>query len=135
MGMISEFKDFINKGNVVDLAVGVVIGGAFGKIVSSFVDDLLMPIIGNLMGGASLKDLKHVFAPAVLDAAGKVVTPENAFRYGSFIQTILDFLIIAFAVFLVVKAVNKIKKAEEAAAGPSATEVLLTEIRDVLKSK
>lgn len=135
MGMISEFKDFINKGNVVDLAVGVVIGGAFGKIVSSFVDDLLMPIIGNLMGGASLKDLKHVFAPAVLDAAGKVVTPENAFRYGSFIQAILDFIIIAFAVFLVVKAVNKMKKAEEAAAGPSPSEVLLTEIRDVLKSK
>lgn len=135
MGMISEFKDFINKGNVVDLAVGVVIGGAFGKIVSSFVDDLLMPVIGNLMGGASLKDLKHVFAPAVLDAAGKVVTPENAFRYGSFIQAILDFIIIAFAVFLVVKAVNKMKKAEEAAAGPSPSEVLLTEIRDVLKSK
>lgn len=133
MGMVSEFKDFINKGNVVDLAVGVVIGGAFGKIISSFVGDLLMPIIGNLMGGASLNDLKHVFAPAVMDAAGKVVTPENAFRYGSFIQTILDFIIIAFAVFLVVKAVNKMKKAEEAAAGPSATEVLLGEIRDLLK--
>jgi large conductance mechanosensitive channel len=133
MGRLSEFKDFINKGNVVDLAVGVVIGGAFGKIVSSFVDDLLMPIIGNLMGGASLKDLKHVFAPAVLDAAGKVVTPENAFRYGGFIQTILDFIIIAFAVFLVVKAVNKMKKAQEEAAGPSATEVLLGEIRDLLK--
>ena len=136
MGMVSEFKDFINQGNVVDLAVGVVIGGAFGKIVSSFVDDLLMPIIGNLMGGASLKDLKHVFVPAVMDAAGKVVTPENAFRYGSFIQTIMDFLIIAFAVFLVVKAVNKMKKAQEAAvAGPSATEVLLGEIRDLLKTR
>lgn len=136
MGMVSEFKEFINKGNVVDLAVGVVIGGAFGKIVTSFVDDLLMPVIGNLMGGASFTDMKHVFAPAVLDAAGKVVTPENAFRYGSFIQTILDFVIIAFAVFLVVKAVNKMKKAEEAApAAPSATEVLLGEIRDLLKSK
>jgi large conductance mechanosensitive channel len=136
MGMVSEFKEFINKGNVVDLAVGVVIGGAFGKIVTSFVDDLLMPVIGNLMGGVSFKDLKHVFTPAVLDAVGKVVTPENAFRYGSFIQTILDFVIIAFAVFLVVKAVNKMKKAEEAApAAPSATEVLLGEIRDLLKSK
>ncbi len=133
MGMISEFKEFINKGNVVDLAVGVVIGGAFGKIVTSFVDDLLMPIIGNLMGGVSFKDLKHTFAPAVLDAAGKVVTPENAFRYGSFIQTILDFVIIAFAVFLVVKAVNKMKKAEEAVAAPSTTDVLLGEIRDLLK--
>ena len=133
MGMVSEFKEFINKGNVVDLAVGVVIGGAFGKIVTSFVDDLLMPIIGNLLGGASFKDLKHVFTPVVVDAAGKVVTPENAFRYGSFIQTIIDFLIVAFAVFLVVKAVNKMKKAEEAAAAPSATEVLLTEIRDLLK--
>ena len=136
MGMVSEFKEFINKGNVVDLAVGVVIGGAFGKIVTSFVDDLLMPIIGNLMGGASLKDLKHVFTPAVVDAAGKVVTPENAFRYGSFIQTILDFLIIAFAVFLVVKAVNRMKRAEEAApAAPSTTEVLLGEIRDLLKNR
>ncbi|HEX4946034.1 MAG TPA: large-conductance mechanosensitive channel protein MscL [Blastocatellia bacterium] len=132
MGMVSEFKDFINKGNVVDLAVGVVIGGAFGKIVSSFVDDMLMPVIGNLMGGASFKDLKHVFTPAVLDAAGKVVTPENAFRYGSFIQTIIDFIIIAFAVFLVVKAVNRMRK-EEAAAGPTPTEVLLTEIRDLLR--
>lgn len=136
MGMLSEFKEFINKGNVVDLAVGVVIGGAFGKIVTSFVDDLLMPVIGNLMGGVSLSDLKYVFAPAVMDAAGKVTTPENAFRYGSFIQTILDFLIIAFAVFLVVKAVNKMKRAEEAApAAPSATEVLLGEIRDLLKNK
>ncbi len=133
MGMISEFKDFINKGNVVDLAVGVVIGGAFGKIVTSFVDDLLMPIIGNMMGGVSFADMKHVFAPAVMDAAGKVVTPENAFCYGSFLQTILDFIIIAFAVFLVVKAVNRMKKTEEAAAGPSASEVLLTEIRDLLK--
>jgi len=134
MGMISEFKEFINKGNVVDLAVGVVIGGAFGKIVTSFVDDLLMPVIGNAIGGVSFKDLKYVFAPAVLDATGKVVTPENAIRYGSFVQTILDFLIVAFAVFLVVKAVNKIKKAEEAAAAaPSTTEVLLTEIRDLLK--
>ncbi|MBL8206995.1 MAG: large-conductance mechanosensitive channel protein MscL [Blastocatellia bacterium] len=132
--MVSEFKEFINKGNVVDLAVGVVIGGAFGKIVTSFVDDLLMPVIGNAIGGVSFKDLKYVFAPAVLDAAGKVVTPENAIRYGSFVQTILDFLIVAFAVFLVVKAVNKIKKAEEAAAAaPSTTEVLLTEIRDLLK--
>ncbi len=133
MGMVSEFKDFINKGNVVDLAVGVVIGGAFGKIVTSFVDDMLMPVIGNLMGGVNFKDLKHVFAPAVMDAAGKVVTPENAFRYGSFIQTILDFLIIAFAVFMVVKAVNRMKRAEAVVAAPSTTDVLLSEIRDLLK--
>ncbi len=133
MGMVSEFKDFINKGNVVDLAVGVVIGGAFGKIVTSFVDDMLMPVIGNSMGGVSFKDLKHVFAPAVMDAAGKVVTPENAFRYGSFIQTILDFLIIAFAVFMVVKAVNRMKRAEAVVAAPSTTDVLLSEIRDLLK--
>ena len=135
MGMVSEFKEFINKGNVVDLAVGVVIGGAFGKIVTSFVNDLLMPGIGQAMGGASLSDLKYVLAPAVVDAAGKVVKPENAFRYGSFIQTIIDFLIIAFAVFLVVKTVNKLKKQEEVAVGPSPTEVLLGEIRDILKSK
>lgn len=135
MGMLSEFKEFINKGNVVDLAVGVVIGGAFGKIVTSFVGDLLMPIIGQIMGGASLADLKYVFTPAVIEA-GKVVKPENAFRYGSFIQTILDFLIIAFAVFLVVKVVNRMRrKVEEAPAGPTPTESLLTEIRDLLKSR
>lgn len=136
MGMVSEFKEFINKGNVVDLAVGVVVGGAFGKIVTSFVNDLLMPIIGQILGGTSFSDLKYVLAPAVTDAAGKIIKPENAFRYGSFVQTIIDFLIIAFAVFLVVKAVNRIKKKEDAApAAPPATEVLLSEIRDILKAK
>lgn len=136
MAILKEFKDFVNKGNVLDLAVAVVMGGAFGKIVTSFVNDLLMPVIGNFMGKTSLTDLKYVFAPAVLDQAGKVVTPENAFKYGSFIQTIVDFLIISFAIFLMVRTINKMKKEAEAApAAPSATETLLTEIRDLLKQK
>lgn len=136
MAILKEFKDFVNKGNVLDLAVAVVMGGAFGKIVTSFVNDLLMPVIGNFMGKTSLTDLKYVFAPAALDQAGKVVTPENAFKYGSFIQTIVDFLIISFAIFLMVRTINKMKKEAEAApAAPSATETLLTEIRDLLKQK
>ncbi len=92
-----------------------------------------MPIIGNMMGGASFSDLKYTLAPAVLDAAGKVIKPENAFRYGSFIQSIVNFVIIALAIFMVVKAVNKMKKAQEVAAGPSPAEVLLGKIRDLLK--
>ena len=92
-----------------------------------------MPVIGNMMGGASFSDLKYIFAPAVMDAAGKVIKPENAFRYGSFIQSIVNFVIIALAIFMVVKAVNKMKKAQEVAAGPSPTEVLLGEICDLLK--
>jgi large conductance mechanosensitive channel len=136
MALLQEFKDFINKGNVLDLAVAVVMGGAFGKIVTSFVNDLLMPLIGSFLGKSSLTDLKYVFAPAVLDAAGKIVTPENAFKYGSFIQTIVDFLIIAFAIFLMVRTISKMQKAkEEAPAPPSASETLLTEIRDLLKAR
>lgn len=128
--MLKEFKAFAFKGNVVDLAVGVIIGGAFGKIVTSLVNDIIMPIIGIILGGISFTDLKYVITPAD-EAAG---VAGSAIMYGQFIQNILDFLIIAFCIFLMVKAVNATKKKEEAApAKPAEDIVLLTEIRDLLK--
>ena len=145
MKFFKEFKDFINKGNVVDMAVGVVIATAFGKITSSLVADIIMPLIGTLTGGISVSDLKYVLTPAVLDEAGAVLTPENAIRYGAFIQFVIDFLIIALAVFVFVKVLNSAKNlrkkeeaVEEAPAPapepePTKEEVLLAEIRDLLK--
>lgn len=131
MSMMSEFKDFAMKGNVVDMAVGIVIGGAFGKIVSSFVADVLMPPIGLLLGGVDFSDLA-VTLRAAADGGEAVLM-----KYGVFIQTVVDFLIIAFAIFMVVKAMNNMKKKEEAAPpappAPSNEEVLLTEIRDALR--
>ena len=138
MGLIKEFKEFAMRGNVLDMAVGIVIGGAFGKIVSSFVEDILMPPIGVLLGGVNFSDLKIVFKQAVMDGEN-VVTPEVALRYGNFIQVIFDFLIITFAIFMLIKAVNKFnKKKEEAPAAPEAPPAdvqLLTEIRDLLQKK
>ncbi len=132
MSFVKEFKEFAVKGNVVDLAVGVIIGGAFGKIVSSFVNDIVMPPLGILIGGVDFKDLKVVLKTAV-DATIPAVT----LNYGSFIQAIFDFVIIAFAIFMAVKGINKLKKEEaaapEAPAAPPREEVLLTEIRDLLK--
>ena len=141
-----EFKAFINKGNVVDMAVGVVVATAFGKITSSLVADIIMPLIGLLTGGISVSDLKYVLTPAVLDEAGAVISPENAIRYGVFIQFVIDFLIIALAVFVFVKVLNSAKNlrkkeeivVEEAPAPapepePTKEEVLLAEIRDLLK--
>ena len=136
--MIKEFKEFALRGNVIDMAVGIIIGGAFGKLVTSLVNDLLMPLIGVLMGGVNFTALKIVLAEAELDVAGEIIKPEVAFMYGSFIQAVIDFLIIAFAIFMVVRAMNRMKKkeeaVEEAAAGPDEKE-LLTEIRDLLKEK
>jgi large conductance mechanosensitive channel len=133
MSMMSEFKDFAMKGNVVDMAVGIVIGGAFGKIVSSFVADVLMPPIGLLLGNVDFSDLAVTLRAA--GESGEAVL----ISYGSFIQTVVDFVIIAFAIFMVVKAMNSMKKKEEAAPAappaPSKEEVLLTEIRDALRSK
>ena len=134
---IQEFKDFAVKGNAVDMAVGVIIGGAFGKIVSSIVDDIIMPPIGWLIGGVNFSDLK-VTLPSEKLAEG-IEMKSATINYGNFIQTLIDFIIIAFCVFLLVKGINKLaKKKEEAPAPkpePSATEKLLTEIRDELKKK
>jgi large conductance mechanosensitive channel len=132
MSMMSEFRDFAMRGNVVDMAVGIVIGAAFGKIVSSFVNDVLMPPIGIAMGGVDFSDLAMVLKEASGDVAAVTL------NYGSFIQTVIDFVIIAFAIFMVVKSMNKMKKKEEekpaAPPEPSAEETLLTEIRDLLKN-
>ena len=133
-----EFKAFAMRGNVLDMAVGVVIGGAFGKITTSLVGDIIMPLISMLTGGVDFSAWKWVLREAVMEGA-EVVTPEVAVNYGNLIAVILDFIIIAFAVFCMVKAINKFhKKKEEAPAAPpepSAEEKLLTEIRDLLKEK
>ena len=134
--MIQEFKEFIQRGNVVDLAVGVVIGGAFGKIVGSFVEDVLMPPIGLMLGGADFSNLfinlsgKEFASIAAAKAAGA-----PTLNYGLFINNVINFIIIAFAIFLVVKAVNKLQAPPAPAAdpGPTKDQVLLTEIRDLLK--
>jgi large conductance mechanosensitive channel len=133
MSMMSEFRDFAMRGNVVDMAVGIVIGGAFGKIVSSFVNDVLMPPLGIIIGGVDFKDLSMTLK----QASGEIVAV--TLNYGSFIQAVIDFLIIAFAIFMVIKAMNSMKKKKEEAPTappkPSAEENLLTEIRDLLQNQ
>ena len=134
MGMMSEFKEFAMKGNVVDLAVGVVIGAAFGKIVSALVDGVIMPIIGLLTGGVDFSQAAWVLKDAVVGPDGAETAAAVAIKYGAFIQTIIDFTIIAFVLFLVIKAMNRMKKAEEAApAAPPEDVLLLREIRDLMK--
>ena len=134
MGMMSEFKEFAMKGNVVDLAVGVVIGEAFGKIVSALVDGVIMPIIGKITGGVDFSKAAWVLQDAVIGPDGKETAAAVAIKYGAFLQTIIDFTIIAFVLFLVIKAMNRMKKAEEAApAAPPEDVVLLREIRDLMK--
>jgi large conductance mechanosensitive channel len=143
VGFIKEFKDFAVRGNVIDLAVGIIIGGAFGKIVSSAVGDILMPPLGMLMGKIDFKDKKIVLQDAVTSieaGVSKIVTPEVAITYGSFIQNVIDFTLVAFAVFLLIKGINTLKKREAAAPppappAPSPTEKLLGEIRDLLAKR
>jgi large conductance mechanosensitive channel len=134
MGMIQEFKEFAVKGNMVDLAVGVIIGGAFGKIVDSLVNDIIMPIIGLIVGGV---DFSNLFIQMAGDSAATLDAAREAgatLAYGNFITVIINFLIIAWVLFLVIKAMNSMKKAEEAApSAPPRNEVLLEEIRDLLK--
>lgn len=137
MGMLKEFKEFAMKGNLVDMAVAFVMGAAFGKIVSSFINGLVMPIVGFLTAGVDFKDLKLVLAEAEIDAAGKVIKPEAALMYGDFITVAIDFIIVAFVMFLVVKAMIKAKRkqneAPPAPPAPTKEEELLSEIRDLLK--
>jgi len=133
MSMVKEFKEFIMRGNVIDLAVGIVIGAAFGKVVSSLVADIIMPPLGLLIGGVNFTELKVVLGPPL--SGGEPVT----LNYGNFIQVMFDFVIVAFAIFLVVKMVNRLKRkqAEAPAVPPAPTkdQVLLTEIRDLLKAR
>jgi len=136
--MLKEFRDFINRGNVMDLAVGVIIGGAFGKIVSSMVDNLISPVIGFLLGGLQLKDALPVkLKDAKVAPDGTIVSPELVMKFGAFIQSVIDFIAIAFVLFLIVKAMNNIRKKQEVAPAappaPTNEEKLLMEIRDALK--
>ena len=146
MGFFKEFKEFAMKGNVIDMAVGVVIGAAFGKIVSSLVDDIIMPLVGVATGGINFTDYKIVLQKAVMDGQ-EVITPEVTMNWGAWVQTIVDFLIVAFCIFVMIKFMNnlrkraeKAQKEEEAAAAaapaaPTKEEELLTEIRNILKNK
>ena len=137
---LEEFKAFALRGKVVDMAVGIIIGGAFGKIVSSLVSDILMPVLGLLIGGMHFNELKFVIKSAIVEG-GKVVSPEVSLNYGNFIQVIIDFVIITFSIFVLVKIISKLsfRKAEEEKAAPPppppADVQLLTEIRDILKER
>lgn len=140
MGLVKEFKTFAMRGNVLDMAVGIIIGGAFGKIVSSFVTDVIMPPIGILVGGSDFSDLKLVLKEPVLGEAGKIITAGATLNYGMFINSVIDFVIIAFAIFMLIKGMNRLQRKEQekaveppAPAEPSNEEKLLTEIRDLLK--
>lgn len=142
MSFIKEFKEFAMKGNVVDMAVGVIIGAAFGKIVSSLVDDIIMPLIGVATGGMNFTDYKWVIQSAVMNGQ-EVLKPEVTMNWGAWVQTVVDFLIVAFCIFVMIKFINNLRKKMEkqqveepaAPAAPSKEEVLLTEIRDLLKEQ
>ncbi len=142
MKFLDEFKAFAMRGNMLDMAVGVIIGGAFGKIVSSLVADIIMPPVGLLVGGVNFADLSWEMKKAVLDASNIVLEPAVTLNYGNFLQTMFDFLIIAFSVFMFIKLINRlVTKKEEAPAtpapppAPTKEETLLAEIRDLLKEK
>lgn len=145
MSFLKEFKEFAMRGNLIDFAVGVVVGGAFGKVTSSFVDGIVMPIIGTLIGGTDFSDMKlliHSGAKEVVSSTGVIITkaqPDVFISYGAFITTVIDFIAVAFAMFLVIKAMNRLKRKEEAAPStppaPSAEATLLREIRDELKKR
>jgi large conductance mechanosensitive channel len=137
MSMLKEFKQFAMRGNLVDMAVAFVMGGAFGKVVSGFIDGMVMPVVGKITAGVDFKSLKYVLSEAQLDPSGKVASPEAAIRYGEFITIVIDFILVAFVMFLLIKAINRAKKKQEEAPvtppAPPREEVLLTEIRDLLK--
>ena len=138
--MLKEFKEFALKGNVFDMAVGVIVGGAFGKIVTSLVNDIIMPLIGLMLGGLDFTSLKILLSDAVLNEAGEVVKEASYLAYGNFIQNIVDFLIIAFSIFMMVKVANKMHKQKEEAPAPEppkspTTEELLADILAELKNK
>lgn len=136
MGLIKEFKEFAVKGNAIDLAIAVIIGAAFGKIIASVVADILMPPIGLLLGGVDFKTIVITLKQAVIDPATNVMKPAVTINIGLFLQAVLDFIIIAFVLFLLIKAINKTKKKEvEVPPEPTKEELLLTEIRDILKEK
>jgi len=134
--MLKEFKNFIMTGNVIDFAVAVIMAGAVGLVVNGFVNDIVMPLVGHFAGGMDFASLKVILTDAIVDAEGNVTTPENAIRWGAWINTIVNLIIVGFVMFMIVKAYNKTKKPVEEApaapAGPSDND-LLAEIRDLLK--
>jgi len=132
MKWINEFKTFAMRGNMLDMAVGIIIGGAFGKIVSSLVADIIMPPVGMLLGGINFSEWKILLNAAVVEA-GEVVKPAVTLNIGSFIQTVIDFTIIAFSIFLMIKLINTVVRKKEADTKPTKQEELLAEIRDLLK--
>lgn len=133
MGMISEFKEFAMKGNLVDMAVGFVMGSAFATVVSAFIDGVFMPLLAPVMGGVDFSDVTYTVSPAEVNAAGEVIKEAAVVDLGNFIAATISFLIVAFVMFMIIKGMNKMKKKEEAApAAPPANEVLLAEIRDLL---
>lgn len=140
---LKDFRDFAMRGNVIDMAVGVIIGAAFGKIVSSLVDDIIMPLVGVATGGINFTDYKWVIQPEVKDAAGEIITPLVSLNWGTWVQTVVNFLIVAFCIFVMIRFMQNFrkKKEEEVAAAPAPApeptkeEVLLTEIRDLLKEQ
>ena len=137
--MIKEFKEFAMKGNLVDMAIAFVMGAAFAKVVSGFIDGMVMPVVGKLVAGVDFASLKYILSEAQVDASGKVIAAEASIKYGEFITIMIDFILVAVVMFMIIKAINKMKKkqAEIPATPPEPTEdqVLLREIRDLLKKK
>lgn len=137
MSMMKEFKEFAMKGNLIDMAVAFVMGAAFGRVVSAFIDGMVMPVVGKIVSGVDFNSLKYVLSEAQTDAAGKVISAEASIKYGEFITIVIDFTLVAFFMFMLIKAINKSKKkqAEAPVAPPAPTEdqTLLREIRDLLK--
>jgi len=137
MSMMKEFKEFAMKGNLVDMALAFVMGAAFGKVVSGFIDGIVMPLVGKLVAGVDFASLKYILSEAQMDASGKVIAAEASIKYGEFITIIINFILVAFVMFIIIKAMNKMKKKQEAApmtpAPPTEDQTLLREIRDLLK--
>jgi large conductance mechanosensitive channel len=137
MTMMKEFKEFAMKGNLVDMAVAFVMGAAFGKVVSGFIDGMVMPVVGKLVAGVDFASLKYILSEAQMDASGKVIAAEASIKYGEFVTIMIDFILVAFVMFLIIKAINKMKTKQEAApmtpVPPTEDQTLLREIRDLLK--
>jgi large conductance mechanosensitive channel len=135
--MIREFREFAVRGNLVDMAVAFVMGGAFGKVVTGFIDGIVMPVVGMITAGVDFKSQKYVLSEATLDAAGNVVSAEVAIHYGEFITILIDFLLVSLVMFMLVKAINRMRKEQTPPpaepSGPTEDQKLLTEIRDLLK--
>ncbi|NDC76273.1 MAG: large-conductance mechanosensitive channel protein MscL [Chitinophagia bacterium] len=137
MSMIREFREFAVRGNLVDMAVAFVMGGAFGKVVTGFIDGIVMPLVGMITAGVDFKSLKYVLSDATLDATGNVVSSEVAIHYGEFITILIDFLLVSLVMFMLVKAINRMRKEQTPPtaepSGPTEDQKLLAEIRDLLK--